>query len=134
MKKVGQYWLSVLNDKHSRRNAYAGKVLSRIRYYPAIPDLIRNIHIADVTVSLYPGGEVRTVRRSLAEFGNAAIPDIIDAYLSTTNGTERRGFTLTIQTGKTESFAITYLTGLHAQGDKRVTDQILREFKQELGQ
>lgn len=147
--KVGQYWMNVLDDKESlmEPRTCAVEVLSKMRYRAAIPILIRNILFTDFAPrSPRDLDEQFPVPRALGQYGHAAVPDIINAYLNAPIDSEpdgdlgaratrqRRGFIEAVKTGRTESFAITYLTGLHAQGDKRVTDEILQEFTDKLKQ
>lgn len=129
--KVGRFWMNMLDDKAkpSKDRAYAAKVLGRMRFRPAIPVLIANIEVVDESVpSFGDRSNLHIVIRSLGQYGDAAVPDLVHAYLDTTVNRDGRDFLEAIKAGKSEKFAITYLTGLHALRDKRVTHEILQEF------
>jgi len=67
------------NEKESTdHRVAAGQILSEMRYLPAIPALVRNIHLMPTVASESTAAPLHI---ALGRFGNAAIPPIIDEIM-----------------------------------------------------
>ena len=134
--EIGQYWMKLLDDDKAlnKRRAYAAKVLGQVRYLPAIPVLIKHIRFMEFTGDVYSDGEDGlVVQQALGKYGNAAVPAIIDAYLDDPDDRKRSALKNTIYSGETQKVAMTYLYGLQAQHDKRLTDDQVQYFRERFG-
>lgn len=131
--KIGQYWSGVLDNESqpNRRRAYAASVLGQMNYAPAVPILIkhRRFQYAASYNDLDEAWKEAVVSIALRQYGNAAVPDIVDAHFAETE-IDPNGIILGAIPRKT---AMTYIVGLHAQHDTRVTDAIVLEFHKNYG-
>lgn len=140
--EVGKYWTGVLDDEQgagmqlehvpdkqrgfamNQRRVFATKVLGQMKYRPAIPVLIKHIRFRDITVTaISDSGEGFVAQEALGQYGNAVVPEIMDAYLDDSDRNLLLHFLAAIHEGCTEKAAKTYLLGLHAQHDHRVIDE-----------
>lgn len=128
---VGRTWLKVLDDKDAPNSCrcMAAFMLSEMRYLPAIPVLIKQINLEDHSVTAGSSSFERfIVVEFLGKFENAAVPAIVDAWLGEKNPQIRNSYEFAISFGNTTKEAITYMRGLRARGDKRVTNETLELF------
>ncbi len=134
--EIGKYWMRKLDDESvhgAQRNvnqSEAANFLGILKYPPAIPILIKHVELVSIGIGYTEGDPDanHVVKRALGEYGNAAVPAVIEAYLDTADSNRRAFLQGAIESGRTHKFASTYLDGLHAQGDKRVTDKDLEFF------
>ena len=129
--KVGWYWMNVLDDENAlnRRRVQASKILGHLKYLPAIPVLIKHIQLFESGKVYTENDEGYIVQHTLGQYGPAAVPSIIDSYLSETDSGRRSALSGAIHIGKTQRTAMTYAQGLHALHDNRVSDDKLQELR-----
>ena len=134
---VGKYWMEILDDdsNSNSKRVYATKALGTMRYPPAIPVLIKHIRLFDKSIHILSDNELDAFasQLALAQFGKAAVPAIINAYLDDPDDHKRVALKNTIYSGKTQQVAMTYILGLQAQHDKRLTDEQVRYFLERFG-
>lgn len=146
--EIGKYWMKVLDDeegqtmqrvitpdKHrlfavNQRRVYAAKVLGQMQYLPAIPVLIKHIRLDDRTVTLISdSGDGFASQEALVEYGDAAVPQIVDAYLNDTGRSLSLHFVSAMSSGRPREVASAYFLGLYAKHDKRITDKDFGYFR-----
>ncbi len=146
--EIGKYWMNVLDDeegqtmqrvitpdKHrlfavNQRRVYAAKVLGQMKYLPAIPVLIKHIRLHDMTVTLISdSGDGFASQEALVQYRDAAVPQIVDAYLNDTGRSLSSHFVSAISSGQPDVVASTYFLGLHAKHDRRITDKDFEYFR-----
>ena len=130
---VGKYWVSVLDDESNSnsRRVYAAKVLGKMRYPPAIPILVKHVRLVDKSIGAISGNEDEPLAglNALAQYRNAAVSDVINAYLDE----ESQGRQSMLLDAISKKTGMTYVVGLHAQHDKRVTDEVFRDLEERYG-
>ncbi len=131
--RTGKFWMKVVDDEKAdiRYRGYAAKVLGTMKYPPAIPLLIEHSHVMDGRVGYTDGDggySYYVIRNQLELYGNAAVPQIVNAYLDRTDRQSPSLLLDPIYFGKTSVVAKAYLLGLNALGDRRVTDHELDVF------
>ncbi len=131
--RVGERLTAILADEELpiRRRVQAAKRLGQIKYPPAIPILIQNIQLDDPDIQVISGneGEPFVGINSLAQYGPAFVPAVIDAFLDETEKRRRQYFLSVILTGNQQRVATTYFAGLKAQKDVRISHAKFIEFR-----
>lgn len=127
--EIGTYWIKVLDDEKetNARRVLAAKALGTIKYRPAIPVLIKHIRLLDRDRTAIWGVSESGIEFASQyalghQYGIAAIPGIINAYLDDTDRDLRLHFMSSIRP-RDQAVARTYFLGLHAQHDKRITKE-----------
>ncbi len=137
--RVGKRLTAILADEKQpiRQRVQAAKRLGQIKYPPAIPNLIRHIQLDDPGIQVISGNESEpTVGiNSLAQYGPAFVPAVVDAYLDETDKLRGHSFLYVILGGKQEKVATTYFekmvdliemaATLHDVGKIGIPDSIL---------
>jgi hypothetical protein len=102
---------------------HAAELLARLHYSPAIPTLVREIDLVDPThTSLHPEELPNVV--ALARFGDAAVPELVRAYLKGIASERESTILRAIRRGKTAATARTYALGLAAEGDAATRERV----------
>ena len=130
---VGRYWTGILDDESNSnsKRVYATKALGTMKYPPAVPVLIKQIRLFDESIIILSdnGPDAFASQIALIQFGKAAVPDVITAYLDE----ESQGRQSMLLDSISSTTGMTYVVGLHAQHDKRVTDEVFRDLEERYG-
>lgn len=132
---VGQYWMSVLDDKTCsiERRARAANILGLMKYTPAIPVLIKNVGVTDGSLGMAynmdgaDDGKFKVAVTALSNCSKHGLPEIVAAYLASTPSGQR----LALIEATSPKEALTYMEGLYAQRDPRVTHEVLEAFRKD---
>lgn len=127
--KMGAYWMKVLDNElaPNERRVYASKVLGLMKYPPAIPILTKHALFREAWLKrMYKeneGDDIFVADIALYQYENAAVPEIVNSYL---DGQDRYnslfGYSL-------RNVTETYLAGLVAQQDPRLTPDVIRTLQ-----
>jgi len=147
VKRLGARLIKIVADDKQppESRVKAARLLGELKFAPAIPTLINNISLVDRSLDGISGseGDPLVCLIALQSFGNAAVPQIVDAYLDepdpiknvSRNEDIRRHLLLAaIGGGSTSRVATTHYLGLSARKDKRITPAKTKEWNQYLGQ
>lgn len=139
--ELGNRLIKILADEKQLpgSRAKAARILSKLKFAPAIPVLVNNIRLSDPSVESIPGkeGNPLVCLLALQAFGNAAVPQIVDAYLdecdpienlSRNEDIKRRLLLAAIGGGRTSRVAMTHYAGFSARKDKRITPAKTKEW------
>jgi hypothetical protein len=113
--RIGANLTSILRDSEQpvAERHEAARLLGKLQYMPAVAVLVQHVELVDPT---YVSSEVRPdlacpVMMALATYGNAAVPQVVDAFLAERNQQRQFLLFLAIRFGKTTDVAIRYLRG-----------------------
>ncbi len=121
--QIGKYWMNVLDDEDNDNasRVKATKALGQMKYNPAIPVLIKHIRLHDDSILGYTESGIDfPASQALGQYGNAAVPQIVNAYLDDKDRKLSYDYLGSIWAGRTMAFAKTYLLGLQVLQDNRI--------------
>ena len=120
--RLGANLTSILRDSEQpvAERHEAARLLAKLQYMAVISDLIRHIDLVDPS---YVSSEERPdlqfpVMMALAAYGNAAVPQIVDAFLAERNHQRQTLLFYAIRFGKTTDVALRYLRGTEPPDEK----------------
>lgn len=140
--RIGKELIIVVadSDRPVPERHEAATLLGQLQYPPAIDALIQHVDLVD------PASEVSEVRidlarpipLALADYGNAATPQIVDAYLAERDQGRRHLLYFAIQRGNTADVALRYLRGGEPpdgdDNEARLKRQNMQELERRLEQ
>ena len=116
MESVGPKLIALLDDvkRPASQRLEASLWLGKLRYMHAIPTLIKHITLIDPN-AIVSGDPPDSVQDALIDFGDAAVPSIVDAIMADNEEGQHRLFCLsTAIAHKSQPAAWTYAKGLEA--------------------
>lgn len=136
-KRVGEQLTITVDssDLPIKNRQAAARLLGELQYIPALDDLIRNVDLVDPAhKSLEERPDLAyPVTTALAAFGNAAVPQIVDAYLAERNQQRQMLFAYAIRFGRTTDVALRYLRGTEPpRDDDWLKKQNIEALKEQL--
>lgn len=108
----------------------AARLCGRLKYLPAIPVLIKHIGLFDPLAITGDGPDYECIS-SLVEYKEAAVPAVVDAFLSVSPDDQDREYFLlsVISAGKPGTVALRYFQGLADENAGPVFDRKLVRLK-----
>jgi hypothetical protein len=120
--RIGANLTSILRDSEQPVAARhdAARLLGKLQYAPAIKDLIKHVDLVDPShKSLEERPDLAyPVMTAIAACENAAVPQIVDAFLAERNHQRQSLLFLATRFGKTTDVALRYLRGTDPPDEK----------------